>query len=184
VQALDQRLLALDAPQRQVAVTRLRGQADALVHDDSVEGEVGLEGDTGVSASVPSVADMNTETVNQSVSDFFDRYATTLLARDEKTISRLYAVPALILFPGNPVPVSDASQTEAFFASAWEQYDGVSAVEKQVEILAEGPGTVWADVTWSYDGEPRERMCYQLVDGADGWQIAVLTPLAVLAPLE
>jgi ketosteroid isomerase-like protein len=115
---------------------------------------------------------------SETVPAFFARYAAALLARDEKAMARLYAVPALILFPGNPIPVSDASQTEAFFASAWAQYDGVEQVDKRVEILAEGPATVWADVTWSYDGAPRERMCYQLVDGPAGWQIAVLTPLA------
>lgn len=114
----------------------------------------------------------------KSVREFFDRYAAALLARDEKAVARLYAVPALILFPGEAVPVSDSSQTEAFFASAWGQYDGVEAVDKHIEILAEGPATVWADVTWSYDGASRERMCYQLVQGPQGWQIAVLTPLA------
>lgn len=115
---------------------------------------------------------------HDSVTAFFDRYAAALLARDEKAVAPLYAVPALILFPGTSIPVSDASQTEEFFASAWAQYDGVQTVDKQVEIIAEGPGTVWADVTWSYDGAPRERMCYQLVEGPQGWQIAVLSPLA------
>ena len=129
-----------------------------------------------MSGSLPSVDLMNDKI--SSVTAFFDRYAAALLARDEKAVAQLYAVPGLILFPGTAIPVSDPSQTEAFFASAWPQYDGVEAVDKQVEILAEGPGTVWADVTWSYDGAPRERMCYQLVDGPQGWQIAVLTPLA------
>jgi hypothetical protein len=118
-----------------------------------------------------------TET-HDSVTEFFDRYAAALLARDEQAVAQLYAVPALILFPGAPVAVSDASQTEEFFASAWAQYDGVDEVDKRVEILATGPATVWADVTWSYGGAPRERMCYQLVETAQGWQIAVLTPLA------
>jgi hypothetical protein len=46
-----------------------------------------------------------------------------------------------------------------------------------VSVIAEAPGSVWADVTWSYDGEPRERFCYQLIRAADEFQIAVLTPL-------
>jgi hypothetical protein len=43
--------------------------------------------------------------------------------------------------------------------------------------MAEAPGSLWADVTWSYDGQPRERFCYQLVERTDGYQIAVLTPM-------
>lgn len=100
-----------------------------------------------------------------------------MLARDEQTIARLYAVPSLILFPGNPIVVSDATQTEQFFASSWDQYDGVDALTRHIDVMAEAPGTVWADVTWSYDGEPRERFCYQLVDSGDEHQIAVLTPM-------
>jgi hypothetical protein len=120
-------------------------------------------------------------TTNNLVGQFFDRYATALLARDEQTIARLYAVPSLILFPGNPIVVSEVVQTEQFFASSWAQYDGVDAVTRQINVLAEAPGTVWADVTWSYDGEARERFCYQLVDNGDEYQIAVLTPMS-LAP--
>lgn len=44
--------------------------------------------------------------------------------------------------------------------------------------MGEAPGSVWADVTWGYGGGPRERFCYQLIEGPDGYQIAVLTPLA------
>jgi hypothetical protein len=46
------------------------------------------------------------------------------------------------------------------------------------EKVDRGPASVWADVTWSYGGRARERFCYQLVPGDDGYQIAVLTPLA------
>lgn len=108
---------------------------------------------------------------------FFIRYADALLARDEKAMADLYAVPALILFPGHAIPVSDAGQTEEFFAASWAQYEGLHDVEHQVRVLAEGPGSLWADVTWSYRGRPQERFCYQLVEGLDGWRIAVLTPL-------
>jgi hypothetical protein len=116
---------------------------------------------------------------NTTVEQFFDRYTAALLARDERTMGRLYAVPALILFPGNPIVVSDAAQTEQFFASSWAQYDGVDAVTKHINVMAEAPGTVWADVTWSYDRQPRERFCYQLVDSGDDHQIAVLTPMSL-----
>ena len=99
---------------------------------------------------------------------FFERYAAALLARDEMAISGLYAVPSLILFPGNAVSVSDAHETEEFFAASWNQYDGVDAIDRDVVVMAEAPGSLWADVTWSYDGQPRERFCYQLVERTDG----------------
>ncbi|MDQ3457170.1 MAG: hypothetical protein M3513_17305 [Actinomycetota bacterium] len=92
-------------------------------------------------------------------------------------ISGLYAVPSLILFPSNAVSVSDAHETEDFFAASWNQYDGVDAIDRDVVVMAEAPGSLWADVTWSYDGQPRERFCYQLVERTDGYQIAVLTPM-------
>ncbi len=38
---------------------------------------------------------------------FFERYAAALQARDEKAVGRLYAVPALILFPGQSIAVAD-----------------------------------------------------------------------------
>ena len=118
-----------------------------------------------------------TET-QQKVDGFFERYAAALLARDAKAIAGLYAVPSLILFPGTSIPVSDSRQTEEFFASAFGQYAGVTDVRKLITIMGEGPGTVWADVTWSFDGRAPERFCYQLIDSAEGYRIAVLTLLA------
>jgi hypothetical protein len=113
------------------------------------------------------------------IDEFFERYAAALLARDERAIAAMYAVPSLILFPGNAVAVSETRQTEDFFASAWDQYAGIDTMDKQIAIMGEAPGSVWADVTWSYDGKARERFCYQLVAGPDGYQIAVLTPMAL-----
>ena len=116
--------------------------------------------------------------INEKVDQFFERYASALLARDAKAIAGMYAVPSLILFPGKSIPVSDANQTEEFFASSWGQYDGVDSVDKKIVVMGEAPGSLWADVTWSYNGGPRERFCYQLVQGTEGYQIAVLTPMA------
>lgn len=108
--------------------------------------------------------------------EFFDRYAAALLARNEADIAALYAVPSLILFPGRAIAVSNAKQTEEFFAASWTQYDGVDSIDKEISVMKEGPGTVWADVTWSY-GNAREHFCYQLVERSHRWQIAVLTLL-------
>ena len=113
-----------------------------------------------------------------TVHGFFERYAAALLARDEKAMARMYAVPSLILFPGRSIPVSDARQTEEFFAASWAQYDGVDTVGNHIVVMGEAPGSVWADVTWSYGGKAQERFCYQLIPGPDGFQIAVLTPMA------
>ncbi len=114
---------------------------------------------------------------SDTVDQFFERYAAALLARDEKAIAGMYAVPSLSLFPGNAIPVTSAEQTEQFFSSSWSQYDGVDEVATQIAIMGEAPGSVWADVTWSYGGRPRERFCYQLIQGPDGYQVAVLTPM-------
>jgi hypothetical protein len=115
----------------------------------------------------------------EQVGEFFDRYASALLARDSKEMASMYSVPSLILFPGNTIAVSDADQTEKFFESSWDQYDGIDAVDKEVSVMAEAPGSIWADVTWSYNGEPREHFCYQLVTGTEGPRIAVLTPMQI-----
>lgn len=116
---------------------------------------------------------MTTETTTE----FFDRYAAALLARDATTIAGLYAVPSLIVFPGQLIAVSDSTQTEQFFAASWGQYEGVDTIGKSISLILEAPGTLWADVTWTY-GDASERFCYQLIDRAEGPQIAVLTPLA------
>lgn len=118
---------------------------------------------------------------------FFEEYARTLLARDAAGIAAHYAVPALILFPGQSIAVTDAAQTEQFFAGALAQYEGVTAARAEVRVAGEAPHSIWADVTWRYSaaaGEPEpgetargERMMYQLVQAADDSRIAVLTPL-------
>jgi ketosteroid isomerase-like protein len=108
---------------------------------------------------------------------FFDRYRAALLGRDAKAISGMYAVPALILFPGQSLPVTAASQTERFFDDSWGQYEGVDVADYSLGILEQSDHSVWAEVTWTYNGEPRERFCYQLIASPAGYQIAVLTPL-------
>ncbi len=117
-----------------------------------------------------------TDTTEQ-VEEFFERYAAALLARDAAAVAQLYAVPGLILFPDISIPVTDPSQTEQFFASAWQQYEGIDAASREIVIMGEAPNNVWADVTWRYGGEAGERFCYQLIAAPAGYQIAVLTPM-------
>jgi hypothetical protein len=78
----------------------------------------------------------------EKVDEFFERYASALLARDEKTITQMYAVPSLILFPDNSIVVNDAKQTEEFFAFSWGQYEGVNEVQKQIVMMGEAPRSV------------------------------------------
>lgn len=109
--------------------------------------------------------------------EFFDTYAQALLDRDAKAIADRYAVPSLIEFPGQAIAVSDAAQTEQFFAGAFGQYAGVSDATPKINIVAATGHSIWVDVTWSYDETARERFIYQLVRTSERWQIAVLTPL-------
>lgn len=110
--------------------------------------------------------------------DFFSEYTKALLARDADRIADLYAVPALILFPGSSTPVSDRAQTRDFFSSAMGQYDGVEVARPEIDVVAATDNSIWADVTWHYDpGAAPERNMYQLVLDGEKWRIAVLTPL-------
>ncbi|HEX5728397.1 nuclear transport factor 2 family protein [Microbacterium sp.] len=111
------------------------------------------------------------------VASFFDKYRRALLDRDAKRVAQLYAVPALILFPGQSIAVSDAAQTEKFFASAWDQYEGVTDTRTELDVVATTPGSVWVDLTWHHDNGASERLMYQLVRTEEDWRIAVLTPL-------
>ncbi|MCB7136050.1 hypothetical protein [Cellulosimicrobium marinum] len=111
--------------------------------------------------------------------EFFDGYRRALLARDEQALADLYAVPALILFPGRSLPVTDREQTAEFFASAFGQYEEVAGMTAEVVVVAQAPHSVWADVTWRHDTLESERFVYQLLDESGIWRIAVLTPLPV-----
>jgi hypothetical protein len=117
-------------------------------------------------------------TTELTAKEFFNRYTEALMARDEKQVASLYAVPGLILFPGQTIAVSDELQTERFFASAWAQYEGVTETHTDITVVAEAPGSVWVDVRWNHVGAPPERLMYQLVETGGTWKIAVLTPLA------
>ncbi|BDI23690.1 DUF4440 domain-containing protein [Herbiconiux sp. L3-i23] len=115
--------------------------------------------------------------IDDVVSEFFRRYGDALLARDEAAVAELYAVPALILFPGQSIAVTDRTQTEQFFASAWGQYEGVDETTNTIDVVASGEHSIWADVTWFSGGRARERFVYQLVGDAGEWKIGVLTPI-------
>lgn len=117
---------------------------------------------------------------NDVHTEFFDTYARALIDRVAAAIADHYAVPALIEFPGQRISVTDAGQTESFFAGAFGQYEAVTEVDTAVSVVASTGHSIWADVTWRYHGgAPDERNMYQLVQTDDGWKIAVLTPLTL-----
>ena len=112
--------------------------------------------------------------------EFFDTYTRALIERDAAVIADHYAIPALIEFPGHRISVTDAAQTESFFAGAFGQYEGVTEANAAVSVVASTEHSIWVDVTWTYYGAaPDERNMYQLVRTDDGWKIAVLTPLTL-----
>lgn len=119
---------------------------------------------------------MDTTGVAQS---FFAAYQEALLNRDAASIARHYAVPGLIAFPNQPVPITSQAQTEKFFTGAFGQYEGVTDASFDVIVVAATGHSIWADVTWSYNGGnvPGERNLYQLVVTGLRWQIAVVTPM-------
>lgn len=44
----------------------------------------------------------------------------------------------------------------------------MTEAEHAITIVASTEHSIWADVTWTYGGEPRERFIYQLLkDGND-----------------
>lgn len=113
----------------------------------------------------------------QIATEFFVGYGQDLLARDADALSERYAVPGLILYPGEPVAVTSREQTRQFFAGAFGQYEGISDTSSEITLLANTKTSIWADVTWHHDSGATERLVYQLVAAGETWQIAVLTPV-------
>src|SRR5699024_952761 len=100
---------------------------------------------------------------NDVHTEFFYSYARALIDRDAAAIADHYAVPALIEFPGQRISVTDAGQTESFFAGVFGQYEAVTEVDAAVSVIASTGHSIWADVTWRYHGgAPDERIMYQL----------------------
>lgn len=109
---------------------------------------------------------------------FFESYTRALLDRDPAAIADLYAVPALIEFPGEAIAVTDRSQTERFFEGAFAQYADVTESHALVTVVASAPHSIWVDARWDHHGgAPDERSMYQLALRDGEWRIAVLTPL-------
>lgn len=113
--------------------------------------------------------------------EFFDSYTRHLLDRDAAALADDYAVPALIEFPRQRILVTDAAQTEQFFAGAFGQYEGITDASTTITVPAATDHSIWTVVEFEYDGPddviPGERNLYQLIHMDGGWRISVLTPL-------
>lgn len=120
---------------------------------------------------------MDNHAADRIAESFFESYAAALLARDAGAIAARYAVPGLILYPGQSVPVISQEQTGIFFAEAFAQYEGVTEASTHRVVWAATDHSLWVDVTWRYNTGATEQMMYQLVDDDSVWRIAVLTPL-------
>ena len=68
---------------------------------------------------------MDLDAALRTADDFFSDYARDLLARDAHAIAARYAVPGLILFPGQSLAVASQEQTADFFTGAFVQYEGI-----------------------------------------------------------
>ena len=179
VQPFDEVLLALDSSQSQMRVARCgRRPSRGLIHEHQSNHDIGVSGYLHSVAVMNHKIHENHEIHDIIAREFFDSYTRALLDRDAKAIAEHYAVPALIEFPEQAIAVSDARQTEEFFAGAFGQYEGVSRSDAAVEVVAATGHSIWADVSWHHHGgAPDERSMYQLVRNGDKWTIAVLTPL-------
>ena len=170
VQSLHEILLALDPPECGGRITGCRGYLPPGL-DHASDHNV----DIGVSWYQSSVASMDKHNIARR---FFDTYARALLDRDAGAVAKHYAVPCLIEFPDQAIAVTDARQTEEFFAGAFVQYADVVAADATVAVVAETAHSIWADVSWNHHGgAPDERNMYQLAKHGNEWKIAVLTPL-------
>src|SRR5699024_6639690 len=115
-------------------------------------------GAEGLAMSVPraTLGRMNED--NDVHTEFFDTYTRALIDRDAAAIADHYAVPALIEFPGQRISVTNAGQTESFFAGVFGQYEAVTEVDAAVSVIASTGHSIWADVDWHYHGgAPDER---------------------------
>ncbi|HEY4557269.1 MAG TPA: BBE domain-containing protein [Enteractinococcus sp.] len=67
--------------------------------------------------------------------EFFETYTRALLDRDAAAIAAHYAVPSLIEFPDQRIVVFEAAQTENFFRTAFEQYEGITRADADIDVV-------------------------------------------------
>lgn len=79
--------------------------------------------------------------------EFFETYTRALLDRDAAAIAAHYAVPSLIEFPDQRIVVFEAAQTENFFRTAFEQYEGITRADADIDVVEKTGHSVWAAVS-------------------------------------
>ncbi|HUP17318.1 MAG TPA: hypothetical protein VM848_14860 [Acidimicrobiia bacterium] len=121
-----------------------------------------------------------TQTTDKA-NQFFECYAAALLARDKAAMAGMYAIPSLILFPGNfdsgdRCPPNRGVLRRLPGAVRRSRFSRPAGSDH-----GRGSGDCMGRRHLVLSGPTPERFCYQLIEGADGYQIAVLTPME-LAP--
>lgn len=129
--------------------------------------------------------------MSDTVSSFFDRYATALMEVDLDTLAECYNYPSLAVSPMGCLAIPNAEMTREFFHGNAEQYRELGVMGVRIANLrpSHADDGVWiglADLeNLDADGNVVgvELNAYQLVHRGDaGWAIAVSTPLTL--PVE
>jgi hypothetical protein len=179
---LDQPLLPLHPPQRQVVVPRVGGppHCHRWFHGPEITA-------TGLAELITSVDGMdNTTQPSESIEDFFARYTGYLTDGDLDGLAGIYHYPSLAVSPSGILAITDPQQTRDFFAAGREFYHRrqIMAVRATDIVPDIEVRTIWVGhlVLENLDGNgdlvDRERNAYQVVTGSDGTRlIAVTTPL-------
>ena len=141
----------------------------------------------GLSELAPTVLSMNddTDTDDETVAGFFDRYATALSAVDLDALAECYAYPSLAVSRAGTLAISEPDQTRAFFGENAERYTtaGITGVRIRNLRPAYDHDGLWVGLAdlenLDSDGQHvgTELNAYQLVLRDGRWAIAVTTPL-------
>jgi len=119
------------------------------------------------------------------IDEFFDHYAAALSAIDLDALARCYHYPSLAVSRSGSLAITDPGMTRDFFAANGPRYHerGIRSVSISGLEPAYDEDGLWVGlaVLHNRDAEGREvgveHNAYQLVRTADGWRIAVTTPL-------
>ena len=160
---LDQPLLPLHPPQRQVVVPRVGGPAYRRRWFHSAEITA-----TGVAELISSVQDMtSTNHANETIEDFFARYTGYLTDGDLDGLADIYHYPALAVSPAGCLAITDPEQTRAFFAQGREFYHAR-------QIMAVRAREIVTDVEVGRSGSAA--WCWRTWTATASWWIASATP--------
>jgi len=118
------------------------------------------------------------------IQQYFDRFAEAMTTGDDKTMAKLWGVPAFVIGANEARVVQSEAEVEQFFAGAKDIYNERGIVGTRAEIVDldwVGTDLVIATVRWPYlDQNDRtlaeESSSYTLLRGEDGgFKLRVVT---------